>query len=167
MSQYVFGVEDAVKLLEGVKASFTSQMIDPAAKKALVPVRQAAKSNITKFAKRKSKSNKREFSKARFISRGIIITKINRKNGGGARVGVNHRMGIQMSANRRWNLSGAAKLYGAGAYKTPQRKGHGAFAGYGNFIADAGVKYSGAVSRRFTRYLFENLQRYNSRVVKR
>jgi hypothetical protein len=160
VNDFVFGIEEAKRILADLPKQMSSQIISSTAAKSLLPVKAAAKSKLLAHAKGTG-----EFSKVRFVARGIKVIRHRSRIIPGARVkatGINIPVG-----KRQWRIEGYAKLLGSGSYKTPNRKGHGRFRGYGNFIADTGNQMRGTVSASFGRNMLTIMDRARDRAIQK
>ena len=148
-NEYIVGIREAVKVLDVLPTKIKDREIRRVASKALIPVSQQAKMNIrnAKYPNRKHPQREGEYSKKRLLSRGIRRQQLRGRAKPGARVvtlGPNIPMG-----KRDWNPQGVAKLFSAGSYKTPNRRGRGQFRGFGNWIVQAASTREGQVKLQF------------------
>lgn len=163
-NEFVFGIEEAIKVLDNLPKGMTKEIINSAAKKSLLPVKRVAKMNLKAISNRTQTKNNTGFSKLLFIHRAISIRPL-AKNGFGARVKA-HGPDIPMG-KRLWRIESAAKLFSAGAYKTPNRKGKGRFKGFGNYIQDAGATTEGQVKALFRSNIVPQMNRVRDKTIRR
>lgn len=162
--EFVFGINEAIKILEELPNGMTKDIINSAARKSLQPVKRVAKMNLKAISNRTQTKNNAGFSKLLFIHRSINIRPL-AKNGFGARVKA-HGPDIPMG-RKLWNIEGAAKLFSAGSYLTPDRNGTGRFKGFGNYIQDAGATTEGQVKALFRSNIVPQMNRVRDKTIRR
>lgn len=158
MAEFVLGIEEAKQILRDLPKQLSAQIISNTASKILLPVKSASKAELTRHAK-----DTGEFSKVRFIARGIKIQKNRSRRMPGARVKV---LAPDIPVGkRRWRAAGYAKLLGAGAYKTPNRKGKGRFRGYGNYIENTGERMRSMIMNQFGSQMMVQMDKARDRAM--
>ena len=164
-NEYVIGINQGLKILDDLRPNRMMEMnISREVVKALRPVQAAAKKGI--LSHESPTKTRDELSKLRFLSRGIKVWPLGKggKSPGG-KVGI-RGPALQMG-KRKWYLKGVAALFGKGAFRTPDRKGHGRFLGYGNFIQDAGDQLEPYVRSRFEAGMRRKMKEIVNRAISR
>jgi hypothetical protein len=162
--QYVFGIEEAFKVLDGIGLSFSgnSEIITSAAKKALIPVKQQAKLNLRSIGAARKSRNNAGFSKLAYIARSIAVRPLVNRKGSlpGARVKA-HGPDIPVG-QKLWNIEGYAKLLSAGQYLSK-----GKFKGFGNYVKDAGQSREQQVRQLFVQNMKPQMDRVVAKTIRR
>jgi hypothetical protein len=161
MSIQITGDKKIQKFLNNLPKAFRKEALEEAIKPAGAMIRDEAKSIVKGYIR-----NTDGQSKAAYLMRNTRSLKSKSKTNYGYNVYVKGK--DMIVGDKPWSIAGYGVLFGEGAYHQKNRvtrkskANRGSFAGFGNFINEAGVK-KGALSRSI---ILKNISRISNAVLK-